>query len=80
MKNQTLPVKTRIVFLITLLLRSDGQSPKPARGTDHCHQQRPTVARSTLRAALASASDGDHTINSPSLATITLTSGRPRSE
>src|SRR5438876_8223193 len=73
MKNPTLPVKTRILFVITLLFAA-------LASVQNLHAATITVTSTadsgagSLRAALASASDGD-TIDFSVTGTITLTSG-----
>ena len=72
MKNPTLPVKTRILFVITLLFAA-------MASVQNLHAATITVTSTadsgagTLRDALASASDGD-TIDFSVTGTITLTS------
>ena len=74
MKNRTLPVKTRILFVITLLFAA-------MASVQIVHAATITVTSTadsgagTLRDALASASDGD-TIDFSVTGTITLTSGQ----
>src|SRR6266566_4857149 len=74
MKNPTLPVKTRILFVITLLFAA-------MASVQNLHAATITVTSTadsgagTLRDALASASDGD-TIDFSVTGTITLTSGQ----
>src|SRR5437667_444405 len=74
MKNPTLPVKTRILFVITLLFAA-------MASVQIVHAATITVTSTadsgvgTLREALASASDGD-TIDFSVSGTITLTSGQ----
>jgi len=74
MKNRTLPVKTRILFVITLLFAA-------MASVQNLHAATITVTSTadsgagTLRDALASASDGD-TIDFSVTGTITLTSGQ----
>jgi hypothetical protein len=72
MKNRTLPVKTRILFLITLLCAAMAsvQNLHAATVTSTADS-----GAGTLREALASASDGD-TVDFSVSGTITLTSGQ----